>query len=705
MENFTALPPKILGIFKILDKIPTWQVRAKEFKKVKAVLESLRDPVCSLADWRVKYKLFHSIANWFTLGQKQALYPSPTPEVVQSMRNHFDSNSNNSALPIVITMTSCKRLDLLSRTINSMLVNILDITQFVREWIVVDDNSTEIERFQMKRMYPFITFIDKSIENKGHPKSMNVILDGAITCVEPNEAEYSFIFHVEDDWEWWYPDTYLAKCLAVFEHAPPAVAQVLLNFEYSEDLLTAQNIWNRDMHYTTPSSNTPQIRYFIHEYFKDPAECEREQRNCGGTTSMYWPHFSFRVGLTKVEALRKVGQFHTSCAHFELEYAHRYVAQGFLTATLDCCYCTHIGRRTYEQHDKTKMNAYALNEEKQFEATPAISSPVSGGETRESIIRLRTYVINLERRPERLLEFVKTNNQELLSYEVVCGVDGKHLKPDIKVQKIFETGDYNFRRGIVGCGYSHLKVWSRFLESGADYAIVLEDDCTLSYRFNDKILHLLNAYSGDFDLMFMYWNPYDPVANANKVVQFAKPTAQLWTVEESFKKSMGSAVAYLLTPKAAKHLLEWVNKFGMPNAVDTNMMNQPGLRIMYSNPMLAFATSVQENAATASDIQFDFDCSVQFTNEEEFLQAEIKRWSDKGVAVHFCDGDGDWLTLVRQPFLKVIVSLKSLEVPRYLHVKWYLVGKYKIVVPDVYITSEVYLSLPWFNNRINMHKV
>ena len=153
MDSFTALPPKILGIFKILDKIPTWPVRAREFKKVKAVLESLRDPVCSLADWRVKYKLFHSIADWFTLGQKQALYPSPTPEIVQSMRNHFDSNSNNSALPIVITMTSCKRLDLLSRTINSMLVNILDITQFVREWIVVDDNSTEIERFIFEEVF------------------------------------------------------------------------------------------------------------------------------------------------------------------------------------------------------------------------------------------------------------------------------------------------------------------------------------------------------------------------------------------------------------------------------------------------------------------------------------------------------------------------------------------------------------------------
>jgi hypothetical protein len=130
---------------------------------------------------------------------------------------------------------------------------------------------------------------------------------------------------------------------------------------------------------------------------------------------------------------------------------------------------------------------------------------------------------------------------------------------------------------------------------------------------------------------------------------------------------------------------------------------------MYSNPMLAFATSVQENAATASDIQFDFDCSVQFTNEEEFLQAEIKRWRDKGVAVHFCDSDGDGdsdsLTFVRHPYLKVIVALKSLEVPRHLHVKWYLVGKYKIVVPDVYITSEMYLSLPWFNNRINMHNV
>ena len=90
------------------------------------------------------------------------------------MQTHF-SASTTATLPVILTMTSCKRLDLLSRTINSMLLHIQDLTKYVREWIVVDDNSSEKDRKEMQEKYPFITFIMKTPEEKGHPKSMNII--------------------------------------------------------------------------------------------------------------------------------------------------------------------------------------------------------------------------------------------------------------------------------------------------------------------------------------------------------------------------------------------------------------------------------------------------------------------------------------------------------------------------------------------------
>jgi hypothetical protein len=52
-----------------------------------------------------------------------------------------------------------------------------------------------------------------------------------------------------------------------------------------------------------------------------------------------------------------------------MDYANKYVEKGFKTAMLDCCYSTHIGRRTYER-DTKKLNAYDLNNEQQFGDAP-----------------------------------------------------------------------------------------------------------------------------------------------------------------------------------------------------------------------------------------------------------------------------------------------------------------------------------------------
>ncbi len=53
-------------------------------------------------------------------------------------------------------------------------------------------------------------------------------------------------------------------------------------------------------------------------------------------------------------------------AHFELDYAQRYVAAGFASAFLDGVFALHTGRLTTERSDAARPNAYALNDEPQF---------------------------------------------------------------------------------------------------------------------------------------------------------------------------------------------------------------------------------------------------------------------------------------------------------------------------------------------------
>lgn len=97
---------------------------------------------------------------------------------------------------------------------------------------------------------------------------------------------------------------------------------------------------------------------------------------------------------------------------------------------------------------------------------------------------LPTYVINLDRRPDRW-RAVEKNLHEFLGADAkiqrVSAVDGRTLD-----YSMLDLGEQTLpgrfaevglaTAGAIGCYESHTKVWSSFLESGADYATVLEDD-------------------------------------------------------------------------------------------------------------------------------------------------------------------------------------------------------------------------------------
>ena len=67
----------------------------------------------------------------------------------------FNKNKNDINKEITITTTTCKRLDLLKKTVNSFIECCKDL-HLVKEWIVIDDNSSENDRIEMKNLYPFI---------------------------------------------------------------------------------------------------------------------------------------------------------------------------------------------------------------------------------------------------------------------------------------------------------------------------------------------------------------------------------------------------------------------------------------------------------------------------------------------------------------------------------------------------------------------
>ena len=288
---------------------------------------------------------------------------------------------------ITFTITTCKRFDLFEKTINSFLNCCTDLDR-IDEWFCVDDNSSKEDKEKMKEKYPFFTFYWKTKDEKGHPQSMNIIRDHVKT---------EYIFHMEDDWKFFYPNNYISNCMDVLL-TDNMIGQCLINKNYAEtgdDI----NILGGSLSHTKKGTC-----FYIHEYTPDTESKKQFLKKYGaGKSCAYWPHFSFRPSLLKRSVLLAIGKYNEGISHFEMDYSHRYVSKGFKSVFLDGIYCLHIGRLTSQREDKRIPNAYELNGEAQFSGKEKQKKRFSLGSN------VKTYVVNMDSRPDRMKSFEKTS--------------------------------------------------------------------------------------------------------------------------------------------------------------------------------------------------------------------------------------------------------------------------------------------------------
>lgn len=249
--------------------------------------------------------------------------------------------------PIMFSITSCKRFDLFEKTMNSF-INCCEDVHLINKWICVDDNSTDADRKLMKEQYPFFTFIFKTEKEKGHPKSMNIILD--------NIGDAKYLIHVEDDWHFFDKRNYVSEGLEILNEN---VEQVLFNVNYAEIELYKMPINGGIPKYTKNSK-----RYILHEHYDNSSlEYKEFMQSHGGSANAYWKHFSFRPSIAKTNVFKELGRYNEKASHFELEYAERFLKKGYKSAFFDNVNCLHTGKKTWEKNVK---NAYNLNDEVQF---------------------------------------------------------------------------------------------------------------------------------------------------------------------------------------------------------------------------------------------------------------------------------------------------------------------------------------------------
>jgi GR25 family glycosyltransferase involved in LPS biosynthesis len=558
----------------------------------------------NLTEEKVKSLVFNQ---HFSINAMQNRYIYYDPRKVRKI-----TSRSKKIFPIVtVTMTSCKRLNLFTQTVNSFINCCKDI-DLVDEWICIDDNSSNEDRQKMKELYPFITFVFKSVEEKGHPRSMNIIRDKVNT---------PYIFHMEDDWRFFEPREYISQCLEILGQ-DPKIGQCLINKNYSE--IGTDEIIGGNFKVTSSG-----LRYYIHEFCptKDQQEVFTKKHGTGPNCS-YWPHFSFRPSLLRTHILKELGSFNEDISHFEMEYSNRYVNKGYISAFLEAIYCTHIGRLTSERFDKSNLNAYDLNDEAQLCGKEEKKELERQKQLTEFPFRVKTFIVNLDRRPDRMEKFNSHEDPKFLNYERFSAVDGSKMIPTTQLQQIFYHNDYNMRKGMVGCAMSHIKLCVELLkDENTDVYCILEDDIDFVPEFEKKLLWCASQlHNTDWDMFYLGHHLWKHCIDNEVYSKTLWPKIEQFDRAESLRRSMGGTVGYMINKKGAEKLLDYINRTGMTNGIDTvQQKSADELNIFYAYPHLIYSECFRGNNKLDTDIQYNYDSLTM--SIEERLQEELKNYN------------------------------------------------------------------------------
>lgn len=233
-------------------------------------------------------------------------------------------------IKITLTITSCRRFNLLEKTITSFFDNCLDIN-CIDKIILIDDNSdspdlAKISSLLEKTNKPYI-LIHKNEFLKGHVASLNILYDTVKST--------DYVIHLEDDFECIKKDNFIEKAFNIMQE-DQSIKQFL--FRVNAEIMAVDQIKLKS------KSGIEYIKYnYIGQHAKDmhnrPA----------------WSGWNLNPALWNYATIRELGKFNHEKAGFEYDYSRKFWKCGYKVAYFTENYFEHIG---------VNNSAYRLNNTK-----------------------------------------------------------------------------------------------------------------------------------------------------------------------------------------------------------------------------------------------------------------------------------------------------------------------------------------------------
>ncbi len=114
------------------------------------------------------------------------------------------------------------------------------------------------------------------------------------------------------------------------------------------------------------------------------------------------------------------------------------------------------------------------------------------------------YVINLDRRKDRLDKLLATSPELNNRMQRVPAVDGKTLQLTPAIARLFRPHDFNWKKPVMGCALSHLGVWWQLANERDDINayLILEDDVKFSPDWEKRWKEAADSLPEGWDVIY-----------------------------------------------------------------------------------------------------------------------------------------------------------------------------------------------------------
>lgn len=126
----------------------------------------------------------------------------------------------------------------------------------------------------------------------------------------------------------------------------------------------------------------------------------------------------------------------------------------------------------------------------------------------------KIFVINLERRPDRLLNFKKIADKLNIDFEVFNAYDGKKFQKELFYDnKRIEIKSNEYLNGCLGCLLSHLDILKKSKSNNYEKILILEDDVEFTEYFNEKFENFISTFDKNWDMLYFSSSLFDTTEN------------------------------------------------------------------------------------------------------------------------------------------------------------------------------------------------